>query len=173
MEFQRISTFIQEDNQWYEPNFLTTKTICNYSNNIKTRKAIINLLNKLDEDTYSKFLKKYYSEGNKRFAEYWEYHDILTILYSISKLIQPENYLEIGVRRGRSLAAVISGCSKTNAYCFDLWQKDYAGISNPDPEFVKKEIKKIGHKGTLEFFSGDSKILVPEFKKNFASKKFD
>jgi len=172
-EFQEKSTFVLSDNQWYNPTILNAATIKNYSGKMEIRKKIIKMLSTLEQDSYSIFLKKYLFEGNERFGSEWEYHDILTVLFSCSSILKPVNYLEIGVRRGRSLAAVISAYPKTNAYCFDLWQKDYAGIENPGPEFVAKEIKKFSHSGNLQFISGDSKITIPEFKLKNSKLQFD
>ena len=48
-------------------------------------------------------------------------------------------------------------------YGFDLWIKNYTGVDNPGPEFVRSELKKFNHNGKLVFIDGDSKYTVPSF----------
>lgn len=77
--------------------------------------------------------------------------------------IQPKTYLEIGTRRGWSTAMVVSTNSECDLYCFDIWEAGYSGAENPGPQFVQKEMEKLGYKKNINFFSGDSKVTVPEF----------
>ena len=60
-----------------------------------------------------------------------------------------ENYMEIGVRRGRSLCMLASQQKEANLYGFDMWIEDYHDSPNPGPDFVKKELEKEGKKVQL------------------------
>jgi predicted O-methyltransferase YrrM len=81
--------------------------------------------------------------------------------------------LEIGVRRGRSIAMVASMTPKADLYGFDSWVPDYAGMENPGPEFVESELRKIGASGKIEFVSGDSHQTLPKFFAKHPELKLD
>ena len=123
----------------------------------------IQLLETLSEDVYKEYTIKYYNEGVKAFGNQWKYADIVTVLFALSKLIKPETYLEIGVRKGRSLTMVAHNSPNCQLYCFDMWQENYAGIENPGVEFVRKELDKVGFKGTAQFINGDSHLTLNTF----------
>jgi len=48
-----------------------------------------------------------------------------------------------------------------NITAIDLWQANYAGMENPGPLFVKQELQKHGHTGSIEFLNGNSHELLP------------
>ena len=89
------------------------------------------------------------NKGVEKFGENWLYADINTALVAIGKNINVENYMEIGVRRGRSMAMLASQSPNANFYGFDMWIEDYCGSENPGPEFVKSELEKVGYKGKI------------------------
>ena len=74
----------------------------------------------------------------------------------LARELQPQTYLEVGVRRGFSMAMVAARVPGVEIYGFDLWLKDYGGVDNPGARFVQSEVKKIGYKKRIHFFSGDS-----------------
>lgn len=104
-----------------------------------------------------------YRLSQAKFGEHWRFADILRTLWAACTLIQPKTYLEIGVWRGRSAALVAELCPACDIYGFDLWIPDYAGAENPGPEFVRGELKNVGHTGKVELISGDSKQTLPAF----------
>ena len=81
----------------------------------------------------------------------------------LCKNIKIGNYLEIGVRRGRSMCVLASQANEANFYGFDLWIKNYTGSENPGPDFVRSELNKFNFKGNLNFIDGDSKKTIPNF----------
>jgi glycosyltransferase involved in cell wall biosynthesis/ADP-heptose:LPS heptosyltransferase/predicted O-methyltransferase YrrM len=91
----------------------------------------------------------------------------IAVLNAISKHFKIEDYLEIGVRRGRSLAQVLSHSPDANVYAFDLWIQNYAGVENPGPGFVQSEMAKFGYRKKINFYNGDSGKLLPEFFRDF------
>jgi len=131
------------------------------------------LLTKLASDDFSVYLADYYHEGLSRFGRNWRYADILTVLLCLTDCLQPNSYLEIGVRRGRSVAAVASRRPECSLALFDLWVQGYAGMPNPGPDFVREELERIGHRGPLEILDGDSHETVPDYFERYPQATFD
>ena len=105
----------------------------------------------------------YYLWSRERFGASWRHADLTTALWAAATLIKPNSYLEIGLRRGRSAALVGSLRPECAIYGFDLWIPDYAGVDNPGPEFVREELRRVGHTGEVVLVSGDSHQTVPAF----------
>lgn len=108
-----------------------------------------------------------------QFGEGWRYADINTILHTLASMLKPARYLEIGVRRGRSMAmvaAVAPHCAMTG---FDLWIDDYAGMDNPGPDFVQRELAAVGFRGSLDLISGNSHETVPRYFREHPDAYFD
>lgn len=59
---------------------------------------------------------------------------------------QAESYLEFGVRRGHSLAAVMMAAKGTlkRVYAIDCWTPNYSGESNPGPNIVDEQLERLG-----------------------------
>ena len=108
-------------------------------------------------------LRFFHAMGKARFGVYWRHASLLTTLWAATTLIRPTSYLEIGVHRGRS-AAVVGGVQPECAiYGFDAWVENYAGVTNPGPDFVRGELQKMGHTGDIILRSGDSLDTLPAF----------
>jgi predicted O-methyltransferase YrrM len=80
-----------------------------------------------------------------------------------AKTILPHSYLEIGVRRGFSMAMVTSRVPEVEIIGFDMWINNYGGVKNPGPKFVQTELRKIGYKKKITFISGDSHVTLPNY----------
>lgn len=91
--------------------------------------------------------------------------EIRSALRAIARAIQPRSYLEIGTRRGWSLAQVLAEAPAVNVYCFDWWMQNYGGVDNPGPGFVRDEMRRVApcHHGALHFLSGNSHDTLPVF----------
>jgi predicted O-methyltransferase YrrM len=91
--------------------------------------------------------------------------EIRSGLRAVANAMRPRSYLEIGTRRGWSLAQVLAESPDVRAYCFDEWIGGYGAIENPGPEFVRLEMKKAApqHRGTVRFVSGNSHDTLPVF----------
>lgn len=126
-------------------------------------RQVMPILNRLEPDEYVNYLQAYYRAGLERFGDAWHYADIVTVLLTAAQLAQPRNYLEIGVRRGRSMAVVAATCPECHIVGFDLWSRDYAGIPNPGPDFVRAEMLKLNHRGRLDLISGNSHETLPSY----------
>jgi len=131
------------------------------------------LLERLEKDDYSLFMIDYYRDGLARFGEAWGYADLITVLIGLAPVIRPRAYLEVGVRRGRSVAALASEVPACDVVMFDMWQENYAGMDNPGPELVATELTKVGHTGRTEFINGDSHATLPEYFRRNPEACFD
>jgi predicted O-methyltransferase YrrM len=158
---------------WYQPVMLDPETIFLRARKSSTIDKVLSVLETLQPDSYSIYVSAFLKEGRQKFAADWSYLDLLNVLAACGELIQPRTYLEIGVRRGRSMAMVASTSSKTDLYGFDMWVADYAGMENPGPEFVEAELRKIGASGKLEFITGDSHETLPEFFSKYPDLELD
>jgi predicted O-methyltransferase YrrM len=87
--------------------------------------------------------------------------NIWLVLAYLAKAIKPERYMELGVRRGFSMALVGARRKTATLIGFDLWIPDYGGSPNPGPDFVKSELQKVGHTGQVNFVAGDCNVTVP------------
>jgi len=81
----------------------------------------------------------------------------------LARELQPRTYLEVGVRRGFSMAMVASRCPESEIYGFDLWVANYGAVNNPGHKFVQSELEKIGYRKKVHFFSGNSHKTLPAF----------
>lgn len=160
---QTVTTYYESGNQWYEPVIVGPSTFIASCSNVKTAQGVLGVFKKLKKDKYLEFLIRYFEKGLQSFGKHWKYADINTVLYGISRLLPIESYLEIGVRRGRSMSMIASQHPNCYIAGFDMWIENYAGMDNPGPDFVKKQLQEIGYTGKLEFFNGDSKKTVPDY----------
>lgn len=148
---------------WYHPVMIGPGTLGSLATNPTCLRQAIKVINLLGPDDYILYLQAYYQAGLERFGDSWRYADIITVLQAAVQLLRPKNYLEIGVRRGRSMAIVASGSPDCEIFGFDLWGEEYAGMKNPGPDFVRAELTKLGYIGKLKFIAGNSHETVPHF----------
>ncbi len=158
---------------WYAPALLGARTIGERAVHPDSLRAVIPIVETLEGDDYIRYLLEYYRAGLARFGDRWRYADITTALWAAADLAQPRRYLEIGVRRGRSLAVVASRCPTCAIVGFDLWLPGYAGLPNPGADFVRAELRKVGHQGDLDLISGNSRTTVPHYFRDHPQLFFD
>jgi predicted O-methyltransferase YrrM len=114
-------------------------------------------MKKLELDDYTRPLLAFYESSLEWLGPHcWRYADLATVTLAASRLLEPKNYLEVGVRMGRSMAMVVSQTPGCNVVGFDTWENPYHGTPNPGAYLVESEIAKFGHTGRLELVSGDS-----------------
>ncbi len=172
--FSLVTTYNnQEGENWYHPVVLSPSTLGEMATSPETLKKVMKVLNQLVPDEYTKYLNNYYKKGLDSFQSHWRYADIVTALYSAATLIKPKTYLEVGVRRGRSMAMVAATNPQCQIYGFDMWIENYAGINNPGTGFVKSEMDSLKFEGELKLISGNSHETIPEFFKRNPELFFD
>jgi len=175
MAERSLLSIFEPDNgeAFYSPAILGPSTIAELATTPETIKGVRRILDQLEPDQYVDYLKAYLDEGVSRFGANWKLLEIMNVLYAATTLIQPRRYLEIGVRRGRSMAMVLANCRDVEAVGFDMWMKDYAGMENPGADFVKKEMKKIAPLARVQLIDGDSHRTIPEFFRANLETMFD
>ena len=138
---------------------------------ISTKKAVLNNFKKLEPD--------YWLENNiLNYEKMIENNDdssfdLVSFLYWYAGTYHPRNYLEIGVRRGRSMIQVLSASPDTKIHGFDLWIEDYSSLpekgvitTNPGIDFVLSEIKKFSEVNIPTLTKGFSQVELPNFFNN-------
>lgn len=122
--------------------------------------AVVSICRKIDMDAaligWSDAIAARVQHG----VTYW---DLACALRQIAEGLQPRNYLEIGVRLGSSTAMVAATSPCVDITAFDLWISPYAGLDNPGPDFVRRQLTRLGHRGALNFHDGDSRVTIPEY----------
>lgn len=163
---------LHSQKEWYSPIILGPSTVGRYATSRESRREVMNVLSKLRQDDVMKYLLSYYQEGEARYGDSWQYADIATILVSVAKLMRPQQYLEIGVFHGRSMAIVAALSPQCELVGFDQWMP-YAEQSNPGPDLVHEQLKRVGHQGTATLISGNSHQTLPEFFRQYPNANFD
>jgi predicted O-methyltransferase YrrM len=161
------------ETQWYAPLLLDAATAEARLWSGGYAALASELLERLGEDAYTIFLRRYLRSGLAKFGNDWHFADIVSVLLCLADLIRPRRYLEIGVRRGRSASAVASRAPEVEMVLCDMWIRNYAGIDNPGPELVAAQLKEIGHRGGHEFLSGSSHVEIPKYLAAHPERFFD
>ena len=141
---------------------INATTLANVAAAPATWAEILSFHRDLCTDDYVRYVDGFYRDNIRRYGTHWHYLDIVNVLYAAAKALQPRRYLEIGVRRGRSVCTVAHACPTVDVVACDMWQVNYAGMENPGPELVKSELAKHGHRGGLAFANGDSHVILPQ-----------
>lgn len=152
---------------------LTARTLADFIASPSTWESLLSFHHQLATDEYVHYVDNLYRHGRSRFGSSWNYYDITNVVFGTALLLQPESYLEIGVRRGRSVCCVAKASPDTTIYACDMWMANYAGIPNPGPEFVTEELSRFGYRGDLKFINGNSHQTVPELFSSNPSLYFD
>ncbi|MHB8120729.1 MAG: class I SAM-dependent methyltransferase [Desulfuromonadaceae bacterium] len=157
----------------YGKVILTPDTLASIGSASETMEELLSFNQLLASDEYTQYVDAYYREAISRFGKHWRYLDISNVLFAASKALQPQTYLEIGVRKGRSACMVVRGCPSVNIVAFDMWVQNYAGMENPGEDFVRQELIKHGHIGDAFFIDGNSHQTVPAFFNQYPDTYFD
>jgi predicted O-methyltransferase YrrM len=155
---------------WFPPTAQTLGAAAMSDEAFAFAQGVLDRLTPGDELVSTQFYQRW---GRGKFGEYWRYANLLSTLWAAATCVRPKAYLEIGVHRGRSTALVGAVAPECAIYGFDLWIPDYAGMDNPGPDFVRKEIAAVGHTGQVELISGDSRQTVPAFLRQHPDLFFD
>lgn len=136
-------------------------------------RKVAEISRRLEPDEFTAYIASLCERGLDIAGAEWGYMDLLTVLYAAAEMGQPENYLEIGVRRGRSAAMVAAACPRVKIVGFDMWQSNYGGSENLGGEFVREQLQRLGHAGDAEFVDGNSHQTVRAFFERNPRQNFD
>ncbi|MCG3130752.1 MAG: hypothetical protein FLDDKLPJ_01524 [Phycisphaerae bacterium] len=166
-------------------DFVNLETIVQVAGSAATKLRLAEVFNRMDADPYAKRLADGYAKGVDRFGDAWRYVDLWSMLYACARLTGLADYLEIGTRRGHSLAAVLAGSADGRAdrsdsagpalpavVSCDRWIAGYADAENPGPDFVVGQLRRLGLDPKIEFLSGSSHELVGAFLRS-SGRQFD
>lgn len=169
----RPGVFRWPGTQWLNPVQFSATTLRDMAVAVPALEGVVRTMGKLQPDDYLEFMLGWYATGLESFGDRWQYLDLLTVLRAAAAVLQPRSFLEIGVRRGRSMAVVADAAPHCDLLGFDLWVQDYAGMPNPGAEFVCSEIGSLGHRGRIQLVGGDSHQTVPAFLRQNPAALFD
>lgn len=169
----RRGQFVSAHGPWLPPVQCGAGTLETLALSPDCLERVQSVLEQLESDDYLEFMLGWYASGQQTFGPAWHYLDLLTVLQAASQWLQPRNYLEVGVRRGRSLAIVGAAAPDCDLLGFDLWMADYAGMPNPGPDFVQAELSKFPRRGSLRLISGDSHQTLPKYFAAHPEAEFD
>jgi predicted O-methyltransferase YrrM len=167
------NTYQEPGNQWYRPTVGGASTLAEYVVGGAVVRDALAMLVRLSPDLYQEYVTRFYQAGLDRFGDRWRYADINTALIGVGRVLQPKTYLEIGVRRGRSLAMLASQAPACHIVGCDMFIAGYAGMDNPGPDFVRAELARIGFAGQLDFLVGDSHHVLPAYFRTHPDAFFD
>lgn len=136
----------------------------------QTATGVVSICRKLQMDTA---LAAWCSGLDARLQKGEVYWDLACALRQIAAGMQPKSYLEIGVRLGKSAAMVAATVPQVNIVAFDLWVSPYAGLDNPGPDFVRRQLIAVGHHGEITFVDGNSRETVPLYLAAHPEVRFD
>ena len=125
-----------------------------------TRRRLIEIWRRIKPDPY---LEEALERLERRSGSSEPYWDMCCVLSAFADIVRPRRYLEIGIRRGHSVCVVAAAHPLAELYLFDMWYPDYAGVPNPGPDFVRRQLRRSGHRGPVRFVSGRSQESVPRF----------
>jgi predicted O-methyltransferase YrrM len=155
------------------PDFLSTQTLAEFAMSRECLRRVERVVRNLSPDKYAEDLLTYYMEGQWRYGDRWRFADLATVLSAATVLNRPDWYLEIGIRRGRSMAIVAEGWPPCGIIGVDAWLDDYAGEKNPGPAFICEELRRVGYMGAPLLLSGDSRDVLPAYLKENKDSYFD
>ena len=92
---------------------------------------------------------------------------IYIMLRDLASTNRPKSYLEIGVRDGDSLLAVLAACSVKRLVLCDTWGDLYGGTARGGPGHITKLMMGYSVPVDIQYLNGDSKELVPDLDEEF------
>ena len=122
---------------------------------------VLALLARLEQDDYIDYVRNFVESGRAVAGDDWRYADITTVLAAATRLLRPQAYLEIGVRRGRSLPSSPQALRSALSSPSTSGTRGMRESANPGPEHVRGQLGQIGHTGSLRFVTGDSHVELP------------
>ncbi|MEX1253745.1 MAG: class I SAM-dependent methyltransferase [Dehalococcoidia bacterium] len=135
--------------------------------------AVLDILAKLTPSELGDAQIARFRSIQQQFGRFARFADLTTVLWACATLLQPQSYLEIGVRNGRSAAVVGATAPDCAIYGFDHWVREYFADPTLGPDFVRSELRAVGHRGHVELVAGESQESLPEFLSEHPDLFFD
>lgn len=164
---------VEPGNQWYSPVVAGPSTLAPIVSGAAAVRRAMAVLERLECDEYHRYVLNFYRTGLDRFGDGWNHADLYTTLSGLSMALRPRRYLEIGVRRGHSMAMVLSQTPACEPVAFDMWIENYAGLENPGKEFAAAQLRGVGFERDVAFVDGDSSRTIPEYFRRHPDAYFD
>ncbi|MFP4528469.1 MAG: class I SAM-dependent methyltransferase [Candidatus Kapaibacterium sp.] len=168
-----MRTLIHSPFEEVPPVLAGARTIMKYARSERIQREALRVMKMLEPDKYLRWNIQFYETALERFGTNWVHADIMTALFAAANILHPANYLEIGTRRGRSLAQVAAAAPGADLYSFDIWVSNYAGEENPGPRFVTNELRKTGYAREPRYINGNSHETLPKFFSENPGMMFD
>lgn len=130
----------------------------------------LDTLRQLTPDRWHVLIVEIFEEKLQLGKPFWE---LCCALNLFARRRAPAKYLEMKVRRGKSMAQVACNSRDCDITGFDAWISPYAHVENPGPDFVAWEMQRLGHRGNLKLISGDTPKTLPQFLRNHPDDLFD
>lgn len=171
--FTGKNSYRVKNKQWYDPALAGASTFSEALFDVDTYNKTLEVLNKFDCDDYSKYVRGYIASGVRRFGKNWKYADICTALLTLSRVLNVDSYLEIGVGQGSSMAMVVAGSPRVNIVRFAAWHVDSLDMKRHGPEFAREQLSRFEHSGQLEFINGNYHETLPKYFSANPDKTYD
>lgn len=94
----------------------------------------------IEDDHNLATLWSLYDAAESQDLPYW---DVRASARVMSRLLQPRTYLEVGTRRGWSLAQVVDEVPDVTSYVFDMWVPNYGDTQQHGPDWVRQKMQTI------------------------------
>jgi hypothetical protein len=107
-----------------------------------------------------------YDQAERDDAIYW---DVRAAVRALSHHLEPRTYLEIGTRRGWSIAQVFAEAPNVRAFVFEMWEPNYGSAEQGSHQYIRNKLQDIvGSECTPEvhFIDGNSHDTLPAFFAN-------
>ena len=98
------------------------------------------------------------------------YRHLKNVLVSVAVQFRPKHYLEIGVREGDSIKALITHHKPLSMVVCDTWGSTYGGSGRGNPKHIIELLKELRYEGECIFLNGQSQDMIPQLE---GRKKFD
>jgi hypothetical protein len=92
------------------------------------------------------------------------YWDVRAAARCMANVLKPTTYLEVGTRRGWSLAQVFDEHAAVRAYVCDSWVAEYGDFEQGSPDYIVRKMRTIVGSQVepwIEFLSGNSHDPLP------------
>jgi len=137
---------------------------------IEIKKRVVSICLRCQKEHW---LEQYIQAFQESIREKTLWFDSPVFLNWYAHNFKPVSYLEVGVRRGRSIAQILIESPETIAYGFDMWIPNYGSIpeqgihvTNPGPSFVIEELYNLGIRNLPALIVGNSHEKLPGFWAN-------